>query len=155
MRDGVTYLRIVKRFLPPLLLPLIALALIGNSCEFAAGSRNPPPSAEEGDGGTQNSGLTIVVRSVDSVKQREAQPRGAIVRLLARARSMSVLSSPGEGPPDAMFRSAAEGEGRAESPAVSLAGAMPLRPIAAVPEPSAVLLFSSALCLTWVRIGRR
>ena len=60
----------MHRSLAPIL-PLVALALMGNSCEFRAVSNNPAHAEEKEGHPTDGNGLVVVIRSVDAANRRD------------------------------------------------------------------------------------
>jgi len=135
-----------------LALPLAALALMGNSCEFRAGVNNLPPDErreEPRDGG----GLIIVVDSGDEIDRPESEVSDAIV---AAALSMSALASPAFAAPEAAVSAdLSMAEDWPEPQLASLDAPLPDPPVGAIPEPTGLLLFAFGLGLTSIRMRRR
>lgn len=135
-----------------LILPFLAVALMGSQCEFAATSNNgittnrPPGEGESQSGG----GLVIVVRDVEvdalvSTEVAEApRTRPTVQAALGASVIADPETSPQDTPPEPLPVAAAEGaigEMILPSPSVVEVAASP------VPEPGAFVLFGSGLLL--------
>ena len=157
----------MRRSLLPLL-PLVALVLMGNSCEFAARSGSPPPPRSDAEGPVQGpvqgNGLLIRVRVGDIPSSTQARPVFAVRAIVGAALGVSALSASGiesgaepgtttvEGP-------ASPGEPwlreRVESLAAHSARPVsPSSPVGAIPEPGAGLLFAVGLTVCARCLGR-
>jgi len=148
----------MRRFIPALL-PFLALAVMGNSCEFRAGVNNSLPPAE-GETPREGNGLLVLVRSGDAIQPLETEALGGLQEGVAAALSVSALSSPIFASPEVAPASPMEvlaAEAWVEAPGIPTILPPTGQPTAAVPEPSGLLLFAGGLCLTSLikRRGRR
>jgi hypothetical protein len=155
---GVLYGGSVRNSLLPIL-PLVALALMGNSCEFRAGVSNPPPSEEAERPRDSDGGLIIAVSTGDGIVPPDtivASNATSTDPLVARALSMSMLASPTFAPSDAdVMTAAAVAEDWLPSSISSGDVGREERPAGAIPEPGAALLFACGVCVISTGLRRR
>jgi len=137
----------MRRFFLPIL-PIMALALLGASCEFKAGVNNSIPS-READEPREESGLFVAVRLGDPIAGPSSDPAEGVDAIVAVALSMSALTAE-----DIAESIDVEPMGMeihrdwAEPLTASSGGIVLARPAAAIPEPSGLLLFACGLCLS-------
>ena len=155
---GVLYGGSVRNSLLPIL-PLVALALMGNSCEFRAGVNNPPPSEEGERPRDSNGGLIIVINTGDGIVPPDtvvANSATSADALVATALSMSMLASPIFAPSEGeVMTAAAVAEDWSPSLIASGGVGREERPADAIPEPRAALLFACGVCVMSLGLRRR
>ena len=137
----------MRRFLLPIL-PFIALALMGASCEFKAGVNNPVPT-RDADAPRDETGLLVVVRTGDPILESASSTGESVESLVAVALSMSTLTAQEDVEPTELelMRTELNGD-RAEPLGAVRATTVLARPSAAIPEPSGLLLFGCGICLS-------
>lgn len=145
----------MKRLVPALL-PFVALALMGNSCEFRAGVNNSLPPAE-GEAPGEGSGLRVLVRSGDPIEQLAVAPALGMEGSVAAALSMSALTSAHftESEEPDLSSEAFAAKDLAAPPGIPTVSQPSERPVSAVPEPSGMLLFAAGICAASIMRRKR